>query len=86
MSQTFGYFLRKARWLSGASAKEWASYLGVKPHTIWRWERDEGRPHLRVLPKVYALAIVALDEDDQKQLKRLFEQMVHDHAAGKALR
>lgn len=46
---SFGNRLRRARVLRGCTRNALASHLGIHPHTVGRWERDEASPGARNL-------------------------------------
>lgn len=79
----FGQLIRKARWLSGESAQEWAALLGVRADTVWRWERGDTVPPPQFLSAVLSLVGTYLTDEENAELRRLLDVMVVRHALRK---
>jgi len=53
--RTLGERLRVWRLERGLEQREVAAMLGVKPATYGRWERDQRRPAVHLMPQILAL-------------------------------
>jgi transcriptional regulator with XRE-family HTH domain len=55
--RTLGERLRAWRFARGLEQRDVAAMLGVKPATYGRWERDQKRPAIKLMPGVLALLV-----------------------------
>ena len=53
--RTFGERLKAWRSERGLEQRDVAAMLGVRPATAGRWERDQRRPAIKLMPRILAL-------------------------------
>jgi transcriptional regulator with XRE-family HTH domain len=59
--KTLGEHLRKQRLYRGLRQRDLAQIIGVREETVARWEKDRGRPLVRLYPAI--IAFIGSDPD-----------------------